>query len=470
MLLPTQLAHYEGEVCKVILDIFHSGAMPPKLNMTHVALIPKVKRPTSVTEFRPISLCNVLYKIISKVLANRLKLILPQIIAPTQSAFISGCLISDNVLAAYETLHTMHTGMRGKKGFMAVKLDMSKTYDKVEWGFLEAVMKQMGFGERWIALIMMCVRTVRYSILVNGNPCGIITPSRGIRQGGPISPYLFLLCAEALSAMITRANGDGRLTGVPTSKRGPEISHLFFADDSLLFCRATLMQWNHLSAILQLYEEASRQKMNANKTTIFFSRNTAVTDKEQIKEVAGIPTNQRYDKYLGLPSLVGRSRMKAFKSITDRVWKRLQDWKVKFLSQAGKEILLKAVIQAIPTYCIGVFLLPKALCSDINSLMAKFFWGHKDKDKRIHWMNWSKLSLSKAQGGMGFRDLSCFNKALLAKQVWRLWKIPDSLIAKIMKAKYFPDDSILKAPLGKKPSFAWRSIHSSRDLLKEGLV
>jgi hypothetical protein len=185
----------------------------------------------------------------------------------------------------------MHTGMRGKKGFMVVKLDMSKAYDKIEWGFLEAVMKRMGFGERWITLIMMCVRTVKYSVIVNGNPCGLITLSWGIRHGDPISPYLFLLCAEALSAMITRANGDGRLMGVPTSKRGPEISHLFFADDSLLFCRATLMQWNHLSFILQLYEEASGQKMNANKTAIFFSRNTTVTDKEQIQEVARIPTN-----------------------------------------------------------------------------------------------------------------------------------------------------------------------------------
>jgi hypothetical protein len=309
------------EVCNVILDIFQSGVMPPDLNMTHIALIPTVKKPTSVTEFCPISLCNVLYKLISKVLANRLKLLLPQIIAPAQSAFIPGRLISDNVLAAYETLHTMHTGMRGKKSFMAVKLDMSKAYDIVECGFLEAVMKWVGFSEWWIALIMMCTRIVKYSVIANWNTCGTITPSRGIRQGDPISPYLFLLCAEALSAMITRVNGDGRLTRVPTSKRGPKISHLFFANDSLLFCRATLTQWNHLSSILQLYEEVSGQKMNANKTAIFFSINTTMIDKEKIQEVVGIPTNQKYDAYLGLPVLVGRSRTKALKSITDIVWK-----------------------------------------------------------------------------------------------------------------------------------------------------
>jgi hypothetical protein len=167
------------------------------------------KNPMCVMEFRPISLCNVFYKLISKVLVNRLKKVLPTIIAPTQSGFIQGCLILDNILAAYETLHTMHTGMWGKKGFMAVKLNMSKAYDRVEWGFLESVMKRLGFDERWISLIMMCVKSVQYSIMVNKNPYGLITPSKSIRQRDPISPYLFLICAETLSAMLTCANREG---------------------------------------------------------------------------------------------------------------------------------------------------------------------------------------------------------------------------------------------------------------------
>jgi hypothetical protein len=166
------------------------------------------------------------------VLANRLKKILPLIISPTQSAFIPGRLISDNILAAYETLHTMHTGLRGKKGYMSIKLDMSKAYDRVEWKFLEEVMKRMGFDGRWINLIMMCVTSPEYAILINGTPCGRITPSRGIRQGDPISPYLFLICAEALSSLLIKANRDGLLSGVPTSKRGPQVNHLFFADDT----------------------------------------------------------------------------------------------------------------------------------------------------------------------------------------------------------------------------------------------
>jgi hypothetical protein len=130
-----------GEIALLVLDILNSGVMPKNLNLTRIALIPKVTTLTCVTKFRPISFCNMLYKLISKVLANGLKKILPHLIAPTQIAFVPNRLITDNILVAYETLHTMHTCMKGKKGFMAIKLNMSKAYDKVEWGFLEETMR-----------------------------------------------------------------------------------------------------------------------------------------------------------------------------------------------------------------------------------------------------------------------------------------------------------------------------------------
>ena len=173
---------------------------------------------------------------------------------------------------------------------------------------------------------------------------------------------------------------------------------------------------------------------------------------------------------MGLPSFVGKSRAKAFEGIKDRVWKRLQDRKLKFLSQARKEILLKAVIQTIHTYSLSVFRMPKTLCMEINALMQNFWWGYKKNDKRIHWMSWEKMGLSKSRGGMGFRDLVAFNTALLAKQLWRLWKTTDSLTARILKAKYYPNCSILEVGLGSKPSFAWSSIHGAGGLVKDGLI
>jgi hypothetical protein len=139
---------------------------------------------------------------------------------------------------------------------MGIKLDMSKAYDRVEWEFLEAVMSKMGFSERWISLIMACVRTVSYSILVNGQVVGYIILNRGIRQGNPLSPYLFLLCAEALSSMLSKAKRTWIITRVPTSKKGPKLSHLFFADDSLLFCKANSVEWRRLTKFLEAYEIA----------------------------------------------------------------------------------------------------------------------------------------------------------------------------------------------------------------------
>jgi hypothetical protein len=266
------LQHWETvgpEVCAAVIHFFNSNHMSIEMNKTHIALIPKNSNPSNVTHFRPISLCNVIYKIISKVLANRMKAVLPHVISPNQSAFIPGRLITDNILAAYETLHTMHTSMWSRVGFMGIKLDMSKAYDRVEWGFLEEVMKKMGFPERWIAWVMECVRSVSYSILVNGQPVGNIKPRRGLRQGDPISPYLFLMCAEALSSMLSQAENNGVITGVPTSKRGPKITHLFFADDSLLFCKANSVEWRRLTKILDKYEAASGQKLNKDKTSIF---------------------------------------------------------------------------------------------------------------------------------------------------------------------------------------------------------
>ena len=168
------------EVTSLVLHLLNSASLPANLNHTFVTLIPKVKNMEYVLEFRPISLCNVLYKIFSKVLANRLKRILPNIIIEHQSAFTKSRLISDNILVAFESLHSMqrHTG---KDEYMDIKLDMSKAYDKVEWPYLEVVMRKMGFDDRWVRLILICVTIVSYSILINGEPKGMIMPSRGIR-------------------------------------------------------------------------------------------------------------------------------------------------------------------------------------------------------------------------------------------------------------------------------------------------
>ena len=165
------------EVCNAVLDFVSSGNFVNSINNTHIVLILKKKRCTRATDYRPISLYNVLYKLMAKVLANRLKKVLPSIISPNQSVFIPRWHINDNIIVAFEALHTMSTRLKRRKGFMALKLDMSKAYDKVEWNFLEAVMRRLGFDDRWVSLIMVCVRTATYYVLVNGQPYGHIQPT-----------------------------------------------------------------------------------------------------------------------------------------------------------------------------------------------------------------------------------------------------------------------------------------------------
>ncbi len=259
------------EVTQAILSIIHSGHMLSKINYTHIALVPKITSPEKITDFRPIALCNVIYKIISKVLANRLKKILPQIVSESQSAFVPGRLITDNVLVAFEVMHSMSLKRNGRKGQLVLKLDMSKAYDRVEWSFLEAIMRRLGFAEEWIHLIMMCIKSVSYSVLINGEQCGFFTASRGIRQGDSFSPYLFLLCAEGLSALFRKAERDSLIRGIAICRGGPRISHLFFADDSIVFCKATNANCAELQQLLSVYANASGQVVNTDKTTIFFS-------------------------------------------------------------------------------------------------------------------------------------------------------------------------------------------------------
>ena len=165
-------------------------------------------------------------------------------------------LITDNVLVVAKTMFHISQKRKGLVGEMALKLDMSKAYDRVEWTCLIRIMQKMGFAEKWVALVMQCLSTVTYAIKINGVPRGHIIPSRGLRQGDPLSPYLFLLCAEGLSAMLHQAVQEKRLRGVSVCRRGPKISHLFFADDSLIFGRATKVEGLEILRILKVYESS----------------------------------------------------------------------------------------------------------------------------------------------------------------------------------------------------------------------
>ena len=179
---------------------------------------------------------------------------------------------------------------------------------------------------------MECITTVSYSIIVNGESKGMIKPSRGLRQGDPLSPYLFLFCAKGLNAILKQAVDVGEIQEFSICRRGPKLTHLFFADDCLLFCRSTLEECEKIQELLALYESASRQMVNKDKTTLFFSKNTEEDIKEIVKLSLGVLAIQHYEKYLGLPSFVGRNKKACFTQIKEQNWSQMQGWKEKLLS------------------------------------------------------------------------------------------------------------------------------------------
>ena len=187
------------------------------------------------------------------------------------------------MLVAFETLPYLKRKTQGKDGYMALKLDMSKTYYKVEWTFLEKVMRPLGFAESIVKLIMSCMSSVTYAVLLNGQPVGNIKPSRGLRQGDPLSPYLFFLCALGLQSLLHKAKVNGEINGVAICRNSPRISHLFFADDSVVFCRAKEEECQKIIDLLSIYERGSGQKINRDKTNIFFSFNTPPGDQIAIQ-------------------------------------------------------------------------------------------------------------------------------------------------------------------------------------------
>ncbi|CAN6541494.1 unnamed protein product [Malus baccata var. baccata] len=434
------------DVALVVKAFWHSGKMLRKLNHTNLVLIPKVKCPKNMAQFRPIALCNVIYKIIAKLVTNRLKSVMPKIIGEYQSAFVAGKQIQDNILVVHEVLHSLLHQKNGNQEGMAIKLDMAKAYDRVEWNFLLSVMVKLGFAPMFCDRIKECISSVSFSFLINGSPTGHIHPERGLRQGDPLSPFLFLLCTEGFSSLIRKSMERGSLHGIRLTPSGNPLSHLFFADDSVLFGHATMEEAQGMVDVLNVYANGSGQNINLEKSSLFFGSTTSKRKKKKIGETLGIHCRKGFGKYLGLQSDFGMSKKVVFVEVREKIEARLAGWSEQFLSHAGKEVLVKAVAMALPNYAMSCFKLPIGVCRDVERAIRNYWWRGNDQKKGIHWISWDRLMRHK-----------------------KMIQNPSSLLASMLREKYFPDKTFREAGKGKNTSWGWKGIFEARRVLQHGI-
>ena len=458
------------EITKAVKEFFATGIIPPGINDTTIVLIPKVDNPVNLSQFRPISLCNVIYKILSKCLVNRLRPLLGDIISESQSAFVPGRLITDNALLAFECIHYINQEKRPGREFCAYKVDLSKAYDRVDWGFLKRVMIKLGFAHRWVDWIMSCVTSVRYFVKLNGAQLDSFAPSRGLRQGDPLSPFLFLFVADGISTLLRQGVDADKVEPIRVCPRAPGVSHLLFADDTILFFRADRDHALRIHDILNTYSVATGQLINRDKCSILFGPACPMDVQDGVRSALQVSTDDFEEKYLGMPTPDGRMHKGKFQNLQEQLTRRIMLWGDNIPSQGGKEILIKAVAQAIPTFIMGVFKLPAAVCDDLTRLVRNFWWGASEGRRKTQWRAWNKITEPKSLGGLGFRDFRVFNQALLARQAWRLLSNPDNLCARVLKAKYYPNGKLEDTVFPANASPAWQGIQHGLQLLKKGLI
>ncbi|KAF7844182.1 ribonuclease H [Senna tora] len=451
------------DVQAMINGFFQSAIMDPKLNNSYITLIPKINAPQNFKDFRPISFANVSYKLVSKIMCNRLKVFLTDIIAPNQSAFLKGRLISDNILLATEVMHKIRSTRNGRTGWCALKLDIHKAYDKLSWNFIEAVLRCMSFPEIWIRYIMYCISSVSYHLLFNGGITDNFKPSCGIRQGDPISSYIFILCSNILSCMIRKQEEAKLWKGIKIGRNATPITHLMYADDTLLFFEAKDFNLRAVNSVLNEYADMAGQKMNISKSFLVFSPNIRHNNKREMANFFNLKFHATLGKYLGTYIDCKESKAHVIQDTIDKIESKLKVWKSRLLSQAARFTLIKSVINSYLVYPLSCMQFPKDKCRKIESLMSNFFWGYNGNTPRMHMQNWNDLCKSKETGGLALCNVSAFNEALLAKHMWRIMTNNSSLALSTLSSKYFNSDGNLIVPSNS--SWRWKAISKSKDVI-----
>ncbi|XP_073037131.1 uncharacterized protein [Primulina eburnea] len=420
------------DVLDAVLDFFRGSPLPQSFTATTITLIPKVEGPRAWSDFRPISLCNVTNKIISKLLYSRLRAVAERLISLNQSGFVPGRMISDNILLAQELTHSLTLPTRG--GNVILKLDMAKAYDRVQWPFLFAVLRHFGFSEQVVALVSACISHCHFSVNINGSLSGFFGSTRGLRQGDPLSPLLFILGAEYLSRGLDRLylrHPDMRYR----SSCDLLISHLAYADDIIIFANGGSRGMQRLLDFLHHYENCSGQLVNAVKSSLILPPRCSERLRSRLLRITGFAEGHLPITYLGVPLFRGNRTCSHFEPLLQSVRRRLEGWEIRTLSPGSRMTLIRSVLLSMPIYLFQVVQPPLAVMEKLERAFNAFLWGSRPLEKKWHWARWSRACLPVEEGGLGFRRLKDLVDSFSLK-LWFRFRQGSSLWAKFLMRKY----------------------------------
>eukprot|EP00253_Pinus_taeda_P011928 PITA_11928 len=402
---------------------------------SHLALIPKDLNPLSFDCFRLISLCNVSYKIVTKILANRLKKLLPHLISKNQGGFVPRRQIKDNVILIQEAIHN---SINRKERGMIIKLDMENAFDRVNHHFLREVLRKFGIFNNFISIIMECITHPWTAPLINGRPSSYFRSSRGLRQGCPLSPFLYIIMAETLSIHLEKLRKKKEITGISIERGIKEINHSLFADDTLLIGGASSLMEKRFKKTLDTFLTASGGKLN-NKKCKIYTWNVPLQIMQRISMILDIPVqiNWNYFSYLGLPLAKETVKSEIWVKHIEKMRGKLQSWGMSWLNLVGRTTLIKAILSALPIYQYVVTLAPASTHKHMEIIIRSFLWqGGRQDSKKFSLVKWDQVILPFEKGGLGIKIPSLSNKAMGFKLIWRMLIRKGSWWVEVIKRKY----------------------------------
>lgn len=453
---------------KAIHSFLDTGTLPHYINATTLAVIPKCQNPTTMADFRPISCCNTIYKCLSKLIARRFSKTLPDLVDKSQAAFVKGRSISDNILLAQELLngYNPHHGVP-KATF---KLDLHKAFDTCHWQFILDVLIIRGYPPHFIRWIHSCLSTARFSVRINGESEGYFSSSRGIRQGDPISPFLFVIVMDALSEMLDKVKSHPNFK-LHHKMEQIELNHLCFADDLMLFCRGEENSIKLLMETLNTFFTFSGLRMNTHKSTCYLS-NPPPGLKSWIVDSLGIQMGLLPAKFLGVPLITQKLKKADCIPLITKITSRVDSWTAIYLSLAGRLQLVHSVLQAIYSYWCMHFLLPKGVINHVQMLLSRFLWNGSSAQKSKAKVAWDQVTLPVEEGGLGIKDAHEWNKCLILKHLISIVSPMNtsSLWANWVKLTIIRGTSFWIAKKPSKCSWILRKVMDYREIAKQHIT